>query len=245
MREMSSTEEVIARLEALRAYPHKYLTDPQVNDLRRAATAALTSLPDHEIFLADLLEKEFGALNGSGDLLVCVVLHGVLAERKAREAVPIFNRMLTDPRTLAMHEDLAETLGQMGDASSVPWLIDALSSEEVWVRAKAARSLGHLADSRAIAPLTLLLKKDESDTVRENAIKALAEANASEASSTLLELAARPDEATDVRTTAIRALGRMRNRNATSLLVKLGEHDKDEDVREAAAEVLATLQRAE
>jgi HEAT repeat protein len=240
---MSTPEEIVARLDDLRAYPQKHLTDPGVNKLRHAATAAVMSLPNNDAFLAQMLEKEYQALGVSGDLLVCVVLYGALAERKAQEALPIFHQMLSDTRTQAMHEDLAETLGQMGDASSVPSLIEALSSREAWVRAKAARSLGHLKDARAIATLTMLLKKDESDTVRENVIKAVVEADATEASAALLDLAACPDESSDLRTTAIKALVRMRALEAVPLLKNLHKQDADEDVREAANQALLVLDR--
>jgi HEAT repeat protein len=200
-------------------------------------------LTDDGRFLTELLESECEALGGSGDLLVCAVLRGAIGKRKYPEAVPMLNRMLTDPRFEAMHEDLAEMLGQMGDSSSVPSLIGALSSKEVWVRAKAAESLGRLADSRAIPSLIVLLH-DDSDSVRENAIQALAEMVATQASEPLLRIAVSPEETGYIRSEAIKSLGRMGIGEAVPLLRKLRQTEKDEDVQKAAADALAILDKS-
>jgi HEAT repeat protein len=237
---MSSQEDVVERLAALRSRADKNLLAPRTRELMQQASEALMSLSDDERFLADLLEQECEGLGGSGDLLVCAVLRGAIVQRKIRDAVPILNRMLADPRAEAMHEDLAETLGRMGDASSVPWLIDALSSKEVSIRAKAAESIGRLADPRAIPPLIKLLN-DDSDNVRENAIQALAEMGAVQASDALLEVAASPEQSGYIRSEAIRALGRMRIREAVPLLRRLREQEEDEEIRQAAADTLAIL----
>ncbi|MGA8030449.1 MAG: HEAT repeat domain-containing protein [Bryobacteraceae bacterium] len=218
----------------------KLFTDSGANELRRRATDALLALPDNDQWLATLLERELDSIGNSGDPLVLISLEGALAERKAAEAVPVFNRMLSDPRVEALHEDLAEILGQMGDVSSVPSLIAALSSEHVWVRAKAARSLARLAGPRATVPLVSLLK-DESDTVRENAINGLVETNATTAAGALLELAGSEDE-TYVREVAIRALGRLHVREAAPLFRTLSAHGEDEDIRKAAADALSMLE---
>ena len=120
---MSSREGIIAGIEALRAHPQKHLMDLRAEELMRNVTEAAMSLPDDGSFLAGLLQSDYESLGSGGDLLVCLSLHGAIAERKVRDAIPVLNRMLVDSRTVAMHEDLAETLGEMGDESSVPYLI--------------------------------------------------------------------------------------------------------------------------
>ena len=108
------------------------------------------------------------------------------------------------------------------------------------MRAKAARSLARLGDRRAIGPLIALFK-DDSDTVRENAIKALAETGASEAAEALMAIAASPEESSEVRSQSIRALGRMRVQEAKTLLRTLRDQQEDEDVHEAASEAVADM----
>jgi HEAT repeat protein len=237
---MSSPDDIIARIQVLKNFPGKHLMDPGVRELVHEIASAAMSLPDDEAFLAELLEKEYDSLGNGGEVLVCLSLHGPIAERRVRDALPVLNRMLVDPRTISMHEDLAETLGEMGDESCVPYLIRALSSPEVWVRAKAARSLAHLGDRLAIEPLIAVLR-DDSDTVRENAIKALVEMGSTEAIEPLVVIARSTEESTWVRSQAILALGHLRAREAMDLLRMLRDREEDEEVKEAAAEALASL----
>jgi HEAT repeat protein len=100
--------------------------------------------------------------------------------------------------------------------------------------------LVHLGDRRDIGPLFALLK-DESDTVRENAIKALDEMESTEASEPLIAMAASPEETSWVRSQAIRALGPLRTLEAVELLCRIRDREEDQDVREAAVEALAAL----
>jgi HEAT repeat protein len=172
--------------------------------------------------------------------LVCSVLSNVAEERQLQGAVPTLNRMLADPRTLALHEDLAETLGEIGDESSVPFLIGALSSKENWVRAKSAESLGKLSDTRAIAPLILLLK-DDSESVIENAIDALADMRAIEGSGALTQVAASPEESTFLRSKAIQALAQMRSKEALPFLQRLVDSQENNEVVTAARQAIAAL----
>ena len=238
---MSSRDELIARIEALKDYhPQKDLRDPRLLDLVQEVASAGTSLPDDGRFLAELLEKEYDALGNGGDLLVCAALRGAIVGRKIQEAVPVLNRMLLDPRTMALHEDLAETLGRMGDESSLPFLVKAIESPEVWVRAKSAESLGRLGVQGAVGPLLSLLQ-DDSDNVREYAIEALAGMRASEAVKPLIALAVTPEEGSWIRSTAIRALGQMRAVEAGDLLRKLRDQEDHRDVKKAAAKALAAL----
>jgi len=50
-------------------------------------------------------------------------------------------------------------LGLAGDRKNVEILIAMLKDEDEWVRGKAAEALGNLGDSRAILPMSVLLKE--------------------------------------------------------------------------------------
>ncbi len=63
--------------------------------------------------------------------------------------------------------NVAVALGNSGDRSAVPALLEALSHEEPLVRGHAAWALGELKDSRAIEPLRSRLQQEPHDRVRE------------------------------------------------------------------------------
>ena len=64
-------------------------------------------------------------------------------------------------------------LGQLGDRSAVPALLEALQDENEDVRWAAAWALGELGDKAAIPALTVASEKDESEDVRSRAWEAL------------------------------------------------------------------------
>ena len=66
----------------------------------------------------------------------------------------------------------AAALGELGDKSAIPYLIDALSSPSEWVRENAANSLGELSAIDAIPDLKKL-SNDPSPDVRSNAGQAI------------------------------------------------------------------------
>ena len=66
----------------------------------------------------------------------------------------------------------ASALGELGDKSAIPYLIDALSSPSEWVRENAASSLGELGAIDAIPDLKKL-SNDPSSDVRSNAEQAI------------------------------------------------------------------------
>jgi hypothetical protein len=66
----------------------------------------------------------------------------------------------------------ASALGELGDKSAIPYLIDALSSPSEWVRENAASSLGELGAVNAIPDLKKL-SSDPSSDVRSNAAQAI------------------------------------------------------------------------
>jgi len=64
-------------------------------------------------------------------------------------------------------------LGQLGDKSAVPALIETLQDENEDVRWSAAWALGELGDKSAIPALTVVSEEDESEDVRSRAWEAL------------------------------------------------------------------------
>ncbi len=89
-------------------------------------------------------------------------------------------RIASSLTALLRHKDpevdlpqVAYALGWLGDATGVPVLIDALDSEDVYLRIEAAAALGRLADKRAIPVLCKTAVKDENHNARANAVAAL------------------------------------------------------------------------
>lgn len=68
---------------------------------------------------------------------------------------------------------IAYALGCIGGSNSVPALISALGSQDVWVRIESASSLGRLGDRRAVPALCQIVAKDMDRNVRANACHAL------------------------------------------------------------------------
>jgi hypothetical protein len=66
-----------------------------------------------------------------------------------------------------------KAVGEIGSEDSTQLVADQLVAENADVRSQAARSLGLIGDTRAVAPLTDVLADDNSDTVRASAAWAL------------------------------------------------------------------------
>ncbi|WP_336344781.1 HEAT repeat domain-containing protein [Halalkalicoccus ordinarius] len=64
-------------------------------------------------------------------------------------------------------------LGEIGSEEATQGVADRLTSDNPEVRSRAARALGMIGDTRAIAPLSDVLADDDSDTVRASAAWAL------------------------------------------------------------------------
>ena len=64
-------------------------------------------------------------------------------------------------------------LGRLGDKQAVPYLVEALQSENHYVRRESARALGILGVPEAVEPLIEAVDTDKDNEVRRNAIVAL------------------------------------------------------------------------
>ena len=182
----------IARLRGLKG---RSLTDQSVLRTHQESGARLYTLAEQRPDAAlQLLEREYAALRaGEGDISVSGALVGGLVKARHRQAVPLISRMLLDPSARGLREDLAEDLGALGDPTAGPALVNALSDEESWVKAKAARSLGLLGYKPAIEWLLQLLH-DESGDVRASAANALGRLKAREAITILAEIVKNDDD---------------------------------------------------
>ena len=68
-----------------------------------------------------------------------------------------------------VRQDVAEALGNIGDASAVPVLIAALKDSDAWVRRNAVWALGEIGDERAIPTLIEALKDSDEWIARDAA----------------------------------------------------------------------------
>lgn len=196
-------------LAQLRSLGGPSLNDPTVYDARRRASTRLYELarqyPERAM---RLLERQIELGACAQDPTPCGALAGGLVAVKYTAAASVLARMLDSAETEALHEDLAEDLGNIGNVGALPALIQALHHRETWVRAKAARSLGQLG-SKDAGPALLSALDDESEAVRLHAVRALGELGAREAIQRL-ETIANEDEDEDVQEAALEALRELR-----------------------------------
>src|SRR5262249_27154253 len=136
---MSTRADALASLERLRMVVGQDFRDPSVRRVFDATVETLTDLPAAEnAFLVEVLETTYARAQATPvEFIVCSPICLVLGRRRAREAVPILCQILVDPLADPIREDIAALLGDIGDAKAVPCLVRALTSREVWVRAKA------------------------------------------------------------------------------------------------------------
>ena len=165
--------EAEAALRELESIQDGSLTDASTRELHKRATSRLYELAQQNPDKAShLLEQLFASNSCAARPGTCGAIAAGLASVKHESAVRILAAMLRSSQTTALHEDLAEELGEMGGTAGVPALVDALKHQEAWVRAKAARSLGQIGSDAAGAALIDALR-DEAEHVRLAAVRAL------------------------------------------------------------------------
>jgi HEAT repeat protein/uncharacterized protein YozE (UPF0346 family) len=128
-------------------------------------------------------------------------------------------------------------LGEVGDRSTVPLLVESLKDSDWHVRADAVSALIIIEDTSAVPALITALKDSEKE-VRVRAIRALAGMRDTVAVSALIEML--KDSELEVQTQAISALKEIGERSAASALIKLLS-DEREDIRADAAGALGKL----
>jgi HEAT repeat protein len=149
-------------------------------------------------------------------------------DRKLKELV----EQLKDPDT---GTDAAEMLGEIGDASAVPALIETLKNEGTVRRCSAARALGKIGDQSA-APALIGALEDGDINVRNRAVIALGKIDIGDGHfETIVKLQKHGNNR--AKEWVARALGEITHPSAVPVLIKaLENHDRE--VQIAAAEKL-------
>lgn len=119
---------------------------------------------------------------------------------------------------------------------AVPFLIEALTYEDWWVRQEAARLLGHLGDERARDPLLRALK-DPIERVRENVAEALGKVGGTQTVEGLI--LALQDEYGETRQNAIESLIKKGPEAVEPLIPMLNHQNKA--IREAVCQILGEI----
>ena len=131
----------------------------------------------------------------------------------------------------------ANALGGVGDADTVPKLVERFGDADPRVRARAARACGEIDDARAVEPLTGLLG-DRKAAVRREAAEALGRIGNRQALQALLGLY--DDDSERVRRIAVAGFGAFENDRPVDALVEaLG--DRSAAVRRTAVYSLIEL----
>lgn len=218
-------DEFQALLSALRA------EDPRA---RQEAAIALSQVRDARAIapLLAALEDE--------DATVRVNAAAGLGLNRAGEALgPLLAHLRSDAHEL-VRERAATALAQIGDASVIEPLIDALDDPSTWVRNRVIYVLGASRDARAVEPLVLLLDHREPST-QSVAAWALGSIGDGRAAEPLLELLR--DGNASVRGNAAWALGELGDARAIDALIRLLK-DREPEVRGKAAWALGMLGEA-
>ncbi|NOZ54597.1 MAG: HEAT repeat domain-containing protein [Gammaproteobacteria bacterium] len=130
------------------------------------------------------------------------------------------------------------SLGVLGDQHSVATLVNHLHDDDIDVCIDAAEALGHIGDTRAVAPLLEVLHHNPENDVKTVVVEVLGQLGDNQAISKLLELATSPlkdsewddddtwDSNWDIQIKAVKALGHLRARAAVKPLSNLLNNDE-------------------
>ncbi|MFC7204113.1 HEAT repeat domain-containing protein [Haloferax namakaokahaiae] len=135
----------------------------QSNFMQEYCIEALTRMNDprgYEAMATKAKRRDKGAIKAIGKM-------------GAEEGVEMLVDYIDSDNDPALQKVVFKALGEIGSEEATQPIANKLELENVNVRSAAARSLGLLGDTRAVAPLTDVLADDESDTVRASAAWAL------------------------------------------------------------------------
>lgn len=156
---------------------------------------------------------------------------------------PLSNQL--DSSNAVVRRNAAWAIGELTNmipgerASAVPQLINLLGDSDEWVRMAAARALGELRDSRALAKLVATLADDDW-RVRELAVWALSEMKDARAVTALCNVLL-SDTRVEVRRGAAEALGEIRSSDALPAL-KQALNDSEPAVNAKAAWAISEIE---
>jgi HEAT repeat protein len=228
-------------------------------NVRRAAVEALAELGDaravdplilalknpiwqHDWHDTEALTKALTRLGtpSVGPLIDCLGWHSNVVRVSAGGALAAIGRPAVQPliellgvSDLETRETAGQILEEIG-ADSVDQLIEALNGGVSSARQRAARSLGEIADPRAVEPLTRALA-DELAGVRQAAARSLGEIADPRTADALVR--ALDDPYVDVRRSAALALAEMRDPRAVQTLLPELLRAEDQDAVDALVKI--------
>ena len=97
----------------------------------------------------------------------------ILGKIGSDEPVDMFLEYIEGDGNPGLQKTVLKALGEIGSDEVTQDVADKLVSDNEEIRSHAARALGMIGDTRAVAPLSDVLEDDESDTVRASAAWAL------------------------------------------------------------------------
>jgi aminopeptidase N len=161
------------------------------------------------------------------------------------EVVAALSSSLRDDKAWGIRATAADRLGQLGGASALKQLLDALNSvKEPWVRNRVVSALANFKDDPAVAPkLESIAREDSSYRARAAALQALARLKTPNALATLDAAVSSDSPDGFLRNAALRALGSLGDDKAVPLLNEWSSPGKPIDARQAAIASLARLQK--
>jgi HEAT repeat protein len=205
-------------------------------ELREAAAAVLRTRPEDRD-RDDVRRAVVAALQAETNPVVLQQLITTARVVKAEAAAPFLTRLLLDPRFEDLAENVAETLGELGDLAAVPALIKAANGRSEPTRRAALWALAHLGDPDA-RPVLRKWARATGSPSRGNAILGLGLMKDLGSAPYLCRLLHARDR--NLVLTAIRSLELMRPRGAAEDLAPLLDH-ADEYVREQALGALLQI----
>ena len=134
--------------------------------------------------------------------------------------------------------DIISVVGQTGDMSAEPVLIDFLQSEDSRLREKAAHALAYIHTQTGIESLIVGLN-DEDSEVRKACIRSLAMIGDERAITPLIDML--NDSQAGIRRRVLLAVASFKSYDATKIIEKFLE-DPDENVRRTASDILEELE---
>jgi HEAT repeat protein len=138
----------------------------------RWAAAVMAGKRQEPSFVTALIER-----TKDTDFGVQVAAVWALTRTEGAEAVPVLIEWLLNEQLIPkLREEIAGTLGRIGDPRAVEPLIEAFTKGEAnEVRNAAVRALGQIGDPRAVEHLVEVMKTDEDKEIQKVAIRALGE----------------------------------------------------------------------
>ena len=218
-----------------------------------AVGAIINSLNDPEMDVRVALIWALGEINDSRAVKPLVsLLHDseerirnscfhALAKIGNPENKTILFKALTEDKDYRLRLEAADTLGDIGDRKTVPYLIALLDDRNEYVRQAASRALGKLKAKEATEPLMKRLD-DQDYHVRIWAIWALSRTNDSRAVEPLLSCAL-SDRDQKVRLKSLEALRTFKGSDAQETMVRifLEEYDSDSYQKRKKSEKILSI----